>query len=92
MPLRLLTPVHVEEDQDVPADHVGRQFERRSEDASHAGWNAGDFLQDSDKSPLENPGWDDTGEDDLVSRFGMATAGRDVQPVSDEGATGADCR
>ena len=31
-------------------------------------------------------------ENGLVSCFGMATAGRDVQPVSDEGATGAGCR
>ena len=28
----------------------------------HAGWDAGDLFQGSDKSPLENPGWDNTGK------------------------------
>ena len=53
---------------------------------------SGDFLQGSDKSPLEDPGWDDAGEDCLVSCFGLATAGRDVRSISDEGATGTGCR
>ena len=43
--------------------HVDRQSGRGSDDAVHAGRDAGDLVQGGDEPPLAGPGRDDAGEE-----------------------------